>query len=394
MPGCDSLRAMARTVCVLGGGRVGSLIARDLAASGGFTVRVADLSKESLARLGGEGIEPFEADLSRPQGIRRAVEGADLVVGAVPSFLGFRMLETVVGAGKDVVDISFFEEDPFRLEALARERGVTAIVDCGIAPGTGNLLLGHLVATLDRVERYLCYVGGLPALRTWPWEYKAPFCPDDVLEEYTRPTRLKERGEVVVRPALSDLELVDLPGVGTLEAFNTDGLRTLLETVDVPTLQEKTMRYPGHVDRVRALRETGFFDEAPLEVPAADGGGAVRVRPRDFTSKLLFDAWRLGDDEDLVVERVIVEGESGGRRRRHTWDLLDRRDPATGDTAMARTTGFTCAAAVRALAAGLWDRPGVVAPEVLGQDEACYRAIFSDLAERGVTFRETVEELG
>lgn len=389
-----------RQVCVLGGGRVGSLIARDLsrsegsaAKSDGFAVRVADVSKGNLARLAEHGIEPFEADLSRPDQIRRAIADADLVVGAVPSFLGFRMLETVIDAGKPVVDISFFEEDPFALQGAAEERGVTAIIDCGVAPGTGNLFLGHLVATLDRVDRYRCYVGGLPAVRTWPWEYKAPFCPGDVIEEYTRPTRLKERGEIVVRPALSDLELVDLPGVGTLEAFNTDGLRTLLVTVDVPWMQEKTMRYPGHVDRIRTLRETGFFAEEPIDAPGADGG-TVRIRPRDVTSELLFDAWRLGEgDEDLVVERVIVDGERDGKRLRHVWDLLDRRDPETGDTAMARTTGFTCTAAARALADGLWDRPGVVAPEVLGQNEACYRAILSDLADRGVVFRETVEEL-
>lgn len=379
-------------VCVLGGGRVGSLIARDLSSSEGFAVRVADVSKENLARLAERGLEPFEADLSRPDEIRRAIADADLVVGAVPSFLGFQVLETVIDAGKPVADISFFEEDPFALQDAAEERGVAAIIDCGVAPGTGNLFLGHLVTTLDRIERYACYVGGLPAVRTWPWEYRAAFCPGDVIEEYTRPTRLKERGEIVVRPALSDLELIDLPGVGTLEAFNTDGLRTLLTTVEVPWMQEKTLRYPGHVDRMRALRETGFFSEDPIEVPGTNGS-RVRLRPRDVTSELLFDAWRLGDeDDDLVVERVVVDGEADGRRVRHVWDLLDRRDRETGDTAMARTTGFTCAAAARALAGGLWDRPGVVAPEVLGQNEACYRAIVSDLADRGVVFRERVEE--
>jgi len=379
-----------RQICVLGGGRVGSLIARDLSRSEGFTVRVADLSEENLARVQSDGIEPCKADLSRPDEIRRAIADADFVVGAVPSFLGYQMLETVIGEGKDIVDISFFEEDPFALDGAAREHGVTAIIDCGIAPGTGNILLGHMVATLDRVERYRCYVGGLPSLRTWPWEYKAPFCPDDVIEEYTRPTRLKERGDIVVRPALSEPELVDLPGVGTLEAFNTDGLRTLLETVDVPWLQEKTMRYPGHVDRMRALRETGFLGEEPIEVSGV--GGPVKVRPRDFTCQLLFDAWRLGEDEDLVVERVIVDGVRAGKPVRHTWDLLDRRNPETGDTAMARTTGFTCTAGLRALAAGHWTEPGIVAPEVLGQNEACYRAILDDLAAHGVTFRETVEE--
>lgn len=383
-----------RQVCVLGGGRVGSLMAVDLSKTEGLTVRVADISEANLDRLRESAVEPVRADLSDPAEIRRVIADADLVVGAVPSFMGYQALKTALEEGKQVVDISFFEEDPFSLEELARERGVTAIIDCGVAPGTGNLILGHMLGRLDRVERYHCYVGGLPSQRTWPWEYKAPFCPDDVIEEYTRPTRLKERGEIVIRPALSEPELVDLPGVGTLEAFNTDGLRTLLETVDVPWMQEKTMRYPGHIDRIRALRETGFFGEEPIEIPGPDG--PVRVVPRTFTSALLFDAWRLDPDggpehDDLVVQRVIVDGETAGRAVRHVFDLLDRRNRETGDSAMARTTGFTATSAVRALLAGLWDRPGIVPPEVLGQNEACFRAIFADLEARGVRFRESVE---
>lgn len=385
-----------RQVCVLGGGRVGSLMALDLSRSEGFKVRVADISEANLDRLRTSTVEPIRADLADPAEVRRVIADADLVVGAVPSVMGFETLKTVLEAGKQVVDISFFGEDPFRLDALAREQGVTAIVDCGVAPGTGNLILGHLLGRLDRVERYRCYVGGLPIERVWPWEYKAPFCPDDVIEEYTRPTRLKERGEVVVRPALSEPELIDLPGVGTLEAFNTDGLRTLLDTVDVPWMQEKTMRYPGHIDRIRALRETGFFGEEPIEVPGPDG--PVHVAPRAFTSALLFDAWRLdpeggSEHDDLVVQRVIVDGEEGDRAVRHVFDLLDRRDPTTGDSAMARTTGFTAASAARALMAGLWEHPGIVPPEVLGRNEACYRAIFSDLEARGVRFRQRVEVL-
>lgn len=385
-----------RQVCVLGGGRVGSLMAVDLSRSEGFEVRVADISEANLDRLRSSAVEPVRADLSDPAEIRRVIADADLVVGAVPSFMGYLALKTALEEGKQVVDISFFDEDPFSLDALAKEKGVTAIIDCGVAPGTGNIILGHMIGRLDRVERYRCYVGGLPNHRLWPWEYKAPFCPDDVIEEYTRPSRLKERGEIVVRPALSELELVDLPGVGTLEAFNTDGLRTLLETVDVPWMQEKTMRYPGHVDRVRALRETGFFGEEPIEVPGADG--PVRLTPRAFTSALLFDAWKLDPDggreeDDLVVQRVTIDGEKDGKAVRHTFHLLDRRNPETGDSAMARTTGFTATSAARALVAGLWDRPGVVPPEILGQNEACYEAIFADLAARGVQFREQAETL-
>ena len=184
-------------------------------------------------------------------------------MGAVPGFMGFATMEAVLEAGKPMVDISFFEEDPFRLDALAKEKGLIAVMDAGVAPGCGNLILGDLERRLDTITRFECLVGGLPVVRTWPFEYKAGFSPADVLEEYTRPARYVDHGEVVVRPALSEPELVDFPGVGTLEAFNTDGLRTLLRTVAAPFMQEKTLRYPGHAEKMRLLRDTGLFGRSP-----------------------------------------------------------------------------------------------------------------------------------
>ena len=119
-------------------------------------------------------------------------------------------------------------DDPMQLDALAREHGVTAVVDCGVSPGVSNVAIGYAVAQLEVTERIEILVGGLPVVRRWPYEYKAPFAPHDVIEEYTRPARIVEHGEVVVREALSEPELVDFPGVGTLEGFNTDGLRSLI----------------------------------------------------------------------------------------------------------------------------------------------------------------------
>ncbi len=375
-------------IVVLGGGRVGSAMARDLARDPRFAVTVVDASEAALRRLEDEGLRTERADLADPAAVGRAVRDHDLVVGAVPGFLGFATLKAVLEADKDVVDISFFDEDPFLLDGLARERGRIAITDCGVAPGCSNLILGRMAAELDRVDSFVCLVGGLPAERCWPFEFKAVFSPIDVLEEYTRPARFKRHGQMVTLPALTEVEPVDFPGIGTLEAFNTDGLRTLLRMTDIPSMVEKTMRYPGHADKMRMLRETGFFNPEPVEV------GGARVRPLDLTARLLFSSWQLGPgEEDFTVMRIVVEGEKDGRRARHTWDLLDRYDRETGTTSMARTTGYTCTAAVRLVAAGLYDRKGISPPEFVGRDAAAYQFILRELALRGVVFRETMIEL-
>ncbi|MGE5236195.1 MAG: saccharopine dehydrogenase family protein, partial [Acidobacteriota bacterium] len=308
--------------------------------------------------------------------------------GAVPGDMGLATVKAVLEAGRNVVDISFFPEDPFTLDALAREKGCTAVVDCGVAPGCDNIILGYLSTRLESVETFACYVGGLPVVRTWPWEYKAPFSPIDVIAEYTRPARYRRRGELVTMPALSEAELMDFPGVGTLEAFNTDGLRSLLSTTEIPDMVEKTLRYPGHIERIRVLRESGLFSTTPVEV------GETLVRPLDFTARLLFPAWQLAEgEEDLTVMRVVVEGRLEGRKVRHTFDLLDRYDRATGITSMARTTGYTCTAGVRLLARGLFGRKGISPPELIGREPGCYAFVMAELAARGIAFHETVERL-
>lgn len=375
-------------IAVLGAGLVGGTIATDLATDGEFEVTVADASEAALARLtGGPGIVTVRADLAAAETVANVVRHADLVVGAVPGHMGFATLRAVVSCGKPVVDISFFPEDPFELDDLAKERGVCAVVDCGVAPGASNLILGRFAAESEEVERFVCLVGGLPLVRAWPWEYKASFSPADVLEEYTRPARFVAGGEVVTAPALSDVELVDFPGVGTLEAFNTDGLRTLLATARVPFMQEKTLRYPGHAEKVRVLRDSGFFSGEAIEV------GSFNVRPIDLTSRLLFPLWKPGDgEEDLTVMRVVVDGRRDGRLQRHTFDLLDRYDRATGTASMARTTGYTCTAAVRLLARGLYTRAGISPPELIARESGCYRFVMGELAKRGVVFRESTIE--
>jgi saccharopine dehydrogenase-like NADP-dependent oxidoreductase len=373
-------------IIVLGGGRVGAAIALDLAADASFSVTVADRDPARAGAFPAGGPVRFvEADLGRPGRVGELVAPFDLVIGAVPGWLGFETLRAAIASGKDVVDISFFEEDPFELDALAREQGVTAVVDCGVAPGLSNLILGRLERELDRIDSFTCLVGGLPERPTPPWNYKAPYSPADVLEIYTRPARIVRGGKIVTVPALTEPEEIDFPELGRLEAFNTDGLRTLLSTTSVPELKEKTLRYPGHRAQVELLASGGFLDRE------REVDGAL-LRPRDVSARLLYDQWFQGEnDHDVTVMRLVVEGESDGRTVRRTYDLCDRFDHVRGVSSMARTTGYPCTAVARLIARGRCVRRGIVPPEYLGADPECFAAILTDLERRGVVFRVSEE---
>ncbi|TVQ74023.1 MAG: saccharopine dehydrogenase [Balneolaceae bacterium] len=438
-------------IIVLGAGMVGSAIARDLAEK--HHVTLTDVSPAALemairrhgTQQAGEAgdersnhpgrIETRILDVTDTEALHDAVSPFDLVVSAVPGALGYRTLRTVISAGKHIVDISFFPENALDLHDLALENNVTAIVDCGVAPGMGNLLLGYHDARMT-VTSFECLVGGLPMERQWPFSYKAPFSPADVIEEYVRPARFVENGHLVTREALSDPELIDFDGIGTLESFNTDGLRTLIHTMPhIPDMKEKTLRYPGHIEYIRVLRACGFFSGEKVRV---DDG--TEVAPLSLTSKLLFDQWRLGDEEEeFTVMRVTIEGvdegadqgtkegtnedtiqgrgredaSSGSRmerpgediepgtdsgnaapasghvRKRIVYDLLDRYCPQTRTSSMARTTGYTATAAANMLLDELCTKKGVLPPELIGRDEACFNYIMDYQKARGISLTNT-----
>ncbi len=363
-------------IIVLGAGMVGRAMAIDLAKK--HEVTSADISETALQSLSDHKIKTFKADLSVANKIKELVKDFDLVVGSVPGFLGFNMMRAVIEAKKNIVDISFYPEDPFELDELAKKNNVIAIMDVGVAPGMSNLLLGYHNKRM-KVQEFECLVGGLPVVRTWPFEYKAPFSPIDVIEEYIRPARFIKDGKLVVKPALSDPELMDFEGVGTLEVFNSDGLRSLVKTIDAPNMIERTMRYPGHIELMRVLRETGFFEKEEIDVKGK------KIRPIDLTSKLLFEKWKLGECEDeLTVMRITVKGEG----KTIVYHLLDRYDRATNTSSMARTTGYTCTAAAKLVLNGMYKRVGISPPEFIGEDEACVNFILRYLEARGVVYRK------
>jgi len=372
---------------ILGCGKVGSVMARDLAETEGWEVLSVDPSEESLKQVAERpGIETRVADCSDQKIVTELAESHDIVIGALPSFLGYAAMESVVKTGTSMCDISFMTDEFRDLHDLAVKNDCTVIADCGVAPGMSNILSAWGVSKLDRADMVEILVGGLPRERHLPWEYKAGFSPYDVIEEYVRPSRVVENGEIVIKEALSEPEPVTFDGVGTLEAFNTDGLRSLVDTLDVPNMREKTMRYPGHIDLVRAMRDTGLFDEEPIEV---DG---VMVRPRALVAKLLFPKWTFDPfEEDLTVMRVTVEGELDGVDTRMRWDLLDRLDPETGFTSMSRTTGFTATVVAAMIVEGSLAPRGVFAPEQIATEDGFLDRLMDGLASRGVNYEAHLE---
>jgi len=374
---------------VLGAGMVGRVIAADLAEDPAFAVTIADMNEDNLAhaathagKRAARKVAIARVDLSDADAIKRLVEPFDIVLGALASHIGLNALRAVIEAGKDYCDISFMAENALQLDNLAKEHSVTAVVDCGVAPGMSNLLAAQGVRLLDTCNTIDIVVGGLPVQRTWPFEYKAGFSPADVIEEYVRPARYVVDHKLVTREALSEPELIDFAGIGTLEAFNTDGLRTLAETLNVPNMKEKTLRYPGHIELMRVLRETGLFSHDPIDA------GGVNVRPIDVISALMFPKWTYEEDEaDLTVMRVAVDGTKNGEPAHHQWDLLDYYDPATKRTSMARTTAFPCAIIARKLALGEINQPGVNPPEKLAHIDGLVEHVLAEHKRRGVLYK-------
>ncbi len=372
-------------IIVLGAGMVGSAMAVDLSKK--HSVTIADLSIQRLEHIKNkyQNINILQVDVCDTTNLQSVLAAFDFVVCAVPGFLGFQTIKTVIGAGKNVVDISFFSENAFELDALAKAKGVTAIVDCGVAPGMHNIILGYYNEKLKLTD-FETLVGGLPKIKKWPFNYKAPFSPIDVIEEYTRPARYVENGTMIVREALTDCEFVDFDKVGTLESFNSDGLRSILFTMPhIKNMKEKTLRYPGHVEYVKVLKDSGFFSEKKIMI------NGTEISPLDFTSKILFNEWKLGETEkELTVMRITLKGENKtGQIETIVYNLYDEYCKNTQTSSMARTTGYTATAVANLFLEGLFAEKGVFPPELIGKNELCFEYVLNYLKERNVNYVKT-----
>ncbi len=373
---------MQKKVIVLGCGLIGKAIAIDL--SSRYYVTAVDKDKNSLEMLRNKHlINTIQADVLVDGKVEELIAEFDLVVLALPGFIAYSVLERIISAGKNVVDISFFPENPLQLDELAKSKGVTAVVDCGVAPGVGNIILGYHASQEDIIS-YKCVVGGLPFQRDLPFQYKAPFSPVDVLEEYTRPARIVQNGNLVIKEALSDIELLNFDNVGTLEAFNTDGLRTLINTMNVPNMVEKTIRYPGHADLIKIIKSMGFLSDKLISV------NSIELTPLEFTSKLLIDAWELKpEDREFTVMRVnLIARDVLDNKTEYLYELYDAYDEETNTSSMARTTGYTANAVVNLVLDGKITNTGILPPELLGKDKYVFDYILQYLSDRNVIYKK------
>jgi saccharopine dehydrogenase-like NADP-dependent oxidoreductase len=351
-------------VVVLGAGRVGKAIAADLSQE--FEVTSADMNKDALESLSTRyQVKTRVTDLGSAQAVGYAVRDADLVVSAVPGHMGFCTLRTIIENRKDVVDISFFAEDAFQLDDLARSNNVTAAVDCGLAPGNPDFLAGFFAAQMQ-IQDFEFMVGGLHFGRTEPHQYLPTFSPPDVWEEYTRLARYVREGRLITMPALSEPELVEFQVGGhalVLEAFNTDGLRSLIKTMDgrIPNMKEKTLRYPGHIAWIKELQETG----------------------KPWTP----DAWKPGDDEDeFTIMRIAIHGFESGAEKKFSYTLFATYDKETRMSSMSRSTGCSCTGVARCVLDGTYKRKGISPPSYIGESPECLSRILAHLRERNIAF--------
>lgn len=379
-------------ILVLGYGNIGSVVVRDIAESmPSAEVVIAGRSQsraeEVATTIDRDNVSWIQLDASDCHKLVDTCGGFDLVVGTLPGKIGYRSVKACVDAKVDMVDVSYMPEDPFTLNEDAKRVGVTIIPDCGVAPGLSNILVGHAISELDQVEVVHIMVGGLPEELVPPLGYVVTWSVENLIDEYTREAGIVKDGKVFRVEALSGLEEVEFPGVGKLEAFYTDGLRTLLHTLkSVGSMWEKTLRYPSHVEKIKLLKTLGFFNEEPLAV------GNTYISPRRFTIKLLEKKLRRPEIKDIVVMSVEVSGMKGGLRNRCLYHLLDRYDEEQGVTAMARNTAYTASVIAQLAARRAIEEKGIIPPEGLGVNDVHFEEIMAQLKRRGIEVYEIAHE--
>lgn len=370
----------------IGAGLVGSIIANDM--SNTFDVTVVDFNEKTLAGIKEKNpkLKTVVCSCTDDQKLPEILKDADIITAGVPGRFGRKMMETVIKSGKNLCDISFMPEDFEELDGLAKEYGVTVVPDIGVAPGMSNFLIGRGAALLDEVENATIFVGGIPSKLVPPFNYQITWSAADVIEEYTRPARYVKNYKQTSCVAMEGLYQKEFPKIGRLETFITDGLRSLINNVRAKNMEERTMRWPGHVEQMRVLRDMGLFDEEKKIL------GGVEVVPRDIACDLLFPMWKMepeNGDRDLTVMQIEVTGFKGPDFVTYTWDLCDIFDEKTWSNSMGRCTGFTCSIFAHALSKGLIKSKGVIAPEKLASSDELYDFVMAEQAKRGIIYTES-----
>jgi saccharopine dehydrogenase-like NADP-dependent oxidoreductase len=376
-------------IIVLGCGNIGSVITKDLAESlPAAEITMADMDEnrvaEAASKIGRKNVSTMQVDASNPKELVSVLGKSDLAVDALPGWLGYRVCKTAISAKVDMVDVSYMPEDVMKLSNDALKAKICLIPDCGMSPGIGNILVGHAASRLDKVESIHILNGGLPEKPFPPLGYIITWSSSDLIDMYLRKVNIVENGKKTQVEPMTELEEIRFPRVGKLEAFYTDGLRTLLHTMkNVEEMWEKTFRYPGHVEKIRLLKALGWFDEKPVKV------GNLEIVPRDVAAKLLEKKLKRPEIPDIVAMLIEVVGLKGGKRVKYTYQMFDRSDEKHNVTAMARTTAYTASVIAQLAAKKAIVEKGVMPPEKLGMNDKIYRRFLGMMKKRGIKIKET-----
>ena len=373
-------------ILVVGCGKVGSEIVRDLGASDEVDSVVAmDVSSQNLKLLKKRipsKLQTVKLSISQETRFHDLLGKVDLVCGALPGRLGFDLMTETVKAGRDTVDISYAPRDAFLLQRKAKEVGCRVVPQCGVAPGFTNMCVGDASRRMNQMKSVEIFVGGLPEKPEPPLNYRIVFSLEDVVNEYSRHANVIEKGKRKKVEALSGRGYTGFPGVGRFEYFLTDGLGSLPRSFPrTREMHEFTLRYPGHADMMSTLRVLGFFDRKSVKI------GGVEVEPRQLTIELLRGAMSRGSPEDFLALRVDVKGLSRGKKIHLRYQLLDHYNRRSGVSAMARTTAYPCTSVALLVGRGEIKETGIVTPESIAQDQRLFQFVLDRLAERGVKMK-------
>ncbi len=378
---------------VLGAGLQGSACAYDLLQNPEVDeVRLADINIQHvppfLAPYSGPRLLPTPLDVRDRQAVVGVMRSSNAVMSAIPYYFNLDLAKCAIDAGVHFADLGGNTDlviSQKAMDAEASAKGITVVPDCGLAPGMVNILAQYGISQLDAVDSVKIFVGGLPQRPEPPLNYQVVYSLEGVLDYYTSKSWIIRGGRGQQIEALSEIEHVEFgDGVGTLEAFHTaGGLSTMAFRYDgkIPTMEYKTLRYPGHAQMMAAIRELGLLDLEPVDVKG------MKVVPRDVF--IATAGPRLTrESPDLVALRVEVRGSSGGTPRRLVWELVDRADEKHGISAMMRTTGYSLSITGQMQARGEVQPPGVRTPD------ECVPAprYIEELAKRGVRIRQVVSE--
>ena len=371
---------------VLGAGLQGSACAYDLLQDKDVEqVRLADLHIDHLADFlapySGRRLLPTPVDVRDTEAVRALMRECDAVMSAIPYYFNFAMARLAVDAGVHFTDLGGNTEivnEQKTLDAEAKRRNITVVPDTGLAPGMVNILAEHGIRQLDKVNSVRIYVGGLPQNPEPPLNYQIVYSLEGVLDYYTTLSWVLRGGKRTQVKALSELEDVTFgDGVGTLEAFHTaGGLSTMAFRYEgkIPEMEYKTLRYPGHAERMEAIRDLGLLELEPVDVKG------LRVVPRDVFIAAAGPRLTKPHGKDLVALRVTVSGTKAGKAKTLTWELIDRYDEQHHISAMMRTTGYSLSIT------GMMQVRGQVKPAGVHTPDECVpaEAYIAELAKRGI----------